>query len=134
MISNDKHNVVALMLSLSKVDNEVDELEYRFIVDMASKMGLSTEDVHRINSNIDDYELVPPKDEMERMNILYQLLFLMKIDGAIRDEEVKMVQRVGFKLGFRQTLTQDLIEVIRNHIREQVPVAQMLDNIRKYLN
>ena len=129
-----KHALVALMIKLSQKDGKIDPRETRFLKDMALYMGLSEEDINMVTENPSQFPLIPPKKEQDRMEMLYHLLFLMKIDGNVDKEEARLVEFIGLRLGFRPEMTRELTEIMRNNIAKQVPPEHMLETIKKYMN
>ncbi len=129
-----KRSIIALLLKLSQSDDDWDTRELAFIRDIGYKMGLETHDVAEINAGLENFELVPPKSENERMEIMYYLLFFMKVDGQVTKPEEEMVTGVGLRLGIRPELTGELIGIIKDHINKEIPVDRMLSLIKKYLN
>ncbi len=126
--------IIALMLKLAKKDQYYDEKEFVYILQVSNYMGISSEEMRDIQLNLNKYNFTPPKTESERMTVLYYLLFCMKSDGKVTDEEVRLVQKIGFRLGFREQLTEDLIQSVKMHADKKLPPEQLLDNLRKYLN
>ena len=126
--------LVALLLRLSKRDKYFDEKEFVYIIQVSNAMGITIEEIKHIQSNLDLYEFNPPTNESERMTVLYYLLFCMKSDGVVKDEEVLLVQKIGFRLGFRQQLTDDLIQTVKNHASDKLPPEKLLANVKKYMN
>ncbi len=90
--------------------------------------------VREIAQSTVEYKLNPPTDEQSRMTILYYLLFLLDLDGDVTEEEEKLVQEFGFRLGFHTTLTRDLIGLIKRYAYTGVPPHKMLEKIKSYLN
>lgn len=129
-----KRAILALLVQLSEADGVVDLKEFTYIIKVANQLGLREEDVRAITQSNDDFRFSPPADEQSRMTILYYLLFLMDVDGAVTDEEEKLVQEFGFRLGFHTTLTRDLIGLIKNYSNTGVPPHKMLDKIKSYMN
>ena len=129
-----RKGIVALLLQLKKVDGIEKESELGYIFHVALQLGLSEEDVYEISDNVQEYPLVPPKEERERIIILYYLLFFMNADGVILEEEEQLVHEFEFRLGFRPALTNDLINVLKGHVKEAVPPEKLLEKIRTYLN
>jgi len=129
-----KKSIIAMLLRLQASDRAKDIREFAYIHKVATHLGLSANDVTSVEEAIEQYPLRPPADEKERMTILYYLLFLMEIDGAISKEEEDLVKEFGLRLGFRISLTSELIEVIRKYSNRQIPHNAMLELIRKYLN
>lgn len=134
----DEHHrksIIALLVKLQLADGESSDQENVYIYKVAWSLGLTNEDVLDVINHLDQYrEVVIPSTEKERMTILYYLLFFMRVDLDVSDEEEKMVQEFGFRLGFRTALTTDLIQIVRQYVNTRVPPNKMLQAIKKYLN
>ena len=109
---------------LAEADNRDHVNEIRFI-----NQGLSESDVERIDRHPE--ELCP---KMNCMNLLYHILFLMKIDGSVGPNEIKLCHEIGLRLGFNYQMVDELIAVMSDHVGQQIPHGILLDIIRKYLN
>lgn len=129
-----KKGIIAMLIKLANVDDQAVAIERRFIMDVAEQIGLSKMDLAAVAKNPDDFELQPPEGEQERMNILYYLLFTMRVDGVIKEEEERLCYKAGLRLGFNEQLTADLIRVMKKYLNKDIPPEAMLDTIRKYLN
>ncbi|MEM6800673.1 MAG: hypothetical protein AAF696_04670 [Bacteroidota bacterium] len=133
-MSIEKKSLVSLLIRLSKSDDQIHVNEARFIMDVGSQLGLGTDEITEIENNLDAYPLDPPKSEQERVRILYHLLFMMKMDGEISEEESLLIHQIGLKLGFRPEMVNAMIQLIKEHIHTDVPPDQMLSILRRYLN
>lgn len=131
---NISREVIALLLKMARHDGHFDEKEFVFILQVGNALNVSPDEMRDIQMNLDSFSFQPPKDESERMTILYYLLFCMKSDGKIRKKEIDMITRIGFKLGFRQDLTNDLIIAVKNHGKNKLPPDLLLENIKIYMN
>ncbi len=131
---DQKKAIIALLLRLKYADGKSELVEIGYILRVAQQLGLDEEDVRQIKIRLHDYPLQPPADESSRMTILYYLLFFMDVDGRISRREEKLVQEFGFRLGFRTTLTTDLIGLIKEYAGKHVPPEEMLSKIKAYLN
>ena len=133
-IEYNKKSLLALFVQLSKADNDIDENEELFIEEVREKLGVSKEDLQEIWDNHEKFPMEPPKSERHRMTILYQLLYLTKIDGVVTKEEEDFVHQVALLLGINGTLTSELLEVVKNHIGTEIKPEDLLVIIKKYMN
>ena len=131
---NKKKTHLLMLLMMAEADDDDHLLEMIFISQVAARLGLDPEDVEEIDQNPQDITFVISKSESERMEILYDLLFLMKFDREVDDDEVELIHRLAFRMGFRPTMTQEMVEVMRQHIGQLVPQDALLDIVRKYMN
>jgi uncharacterized tellurite resistance protein B-like protein len=133
----DKNIAKTRLLDLYKIaisDGKIDKNEYRFIIDIAKSIGLnSNEALDIINKNI-DFKITPPQSINERMQHLFQMLFLIKIDGEIHTKEINIIKNTALYLGLNLSMTDELIEVIKNYKKELVPKEEMIRIVKQHMN
>ena len=123
-----------MLLMLAEADNTEHPLERLYINKVAERLGMTTEDVEEIDRKPQDLTLIIPKRESARMEILYDLLFLMKFDQNVDQAEIDLVQELALALGFMPLMTQEMIELMKQHVGQTVPKDSLLNIIRKYMN
>ena len=129
-----KQSIIALLVKLHKADELSDSSNMSYIRQVAQYLGLNLSETEEVIKNVDDYTLVPPNSEEERMQILYFLLFQMKSDAIATHEEIKLIKEFGFRLGFHENLTTDMIQLILENLYKKVPPLAMVEIIKKYQN
>lgn len=127
-------NLIALLFKLSNEDQGTGGIERSYIDYVANQLGVEEYQVKEIEANYSKFEMQIPDNEMQRMTILYYLLFLIKIDSDVTEKEVKLVKEFGFKLGFRSRLVDELTALMKEHEGKPVPQEAMLEKIKKYHN
>ena len=125
--------VVRALKALSAADGDVDPRELSYIRQAGLQHGLTSED---IEEELRSTEVITsfPKDERERMTMLYYLIFLMKSDNQITPAEEASIHHFGFKLGIRDGLLRHFIALASQYRGEDIPPEEMIDKIRVYLN
>lgn len=130
-----KKAIIALLIKMATVDQDLRKTEKNFILNIAEQIDLVPGEVIDIIESPERYAtLQAPASEQERMTILYYLLFLMRIDGEIHEKEEELCFKAGLRLGFNEQLTGDLIGVMKKHLTGPIPPETMLKEIRKYMN
>lgn len=133
--NNEKARVIIRILyHLAKTDGAVTDIEFTYLVHVGKKMGFSMEDVRTIMLEDKELNEILPYDEQDRMQVLYQLLFMMDVDKKIAEEEEKTIFHFGLKLGFSEYMIKDFMEIFRKHDIDDLPPEVMLDIIKKYQN
>lgn len=127
-------NLIALLFKLSHEDQGTAVIERSYIEYVANQLGVEEYQLSEIEANYLNYEMQIPDNEMQRMTILYYLLFLIKIDENVSENEVKLVKEFGFKLGFRSRLVDELTTLMKEYVGKTVPQEAMLEKIKKYHN
>lgn len=128
-----KENILAVILKMSKVDGVIHDNEMMYIIQLGLSMGVKEEAIRKIAHTSFD-ELFIPSSEYERMTIFYYLVFLMKIDGEVTDEETELLHHFGLKLGFNHLLIENVIRVVRANLGKKLPPNALIEEVRKYLN
>ena len=131
---NKKQSHLLMLYMLAESDGNQNKQEDRFILQVGKRLGLEKEAIVAIDKNPQDLTFILPKTDKERNEILYDLLFLMKFDGVVDQNEIQLIHELAFRMGFRPTMTQEMIEVMKVHIGKPVPKNILLDIIKKHLN
>lgn len=129
-----KKYIIAMIVQEAQADAHFSTLEKRYLSFVAKDLGISEAEVAAIRLNPGNYEIAPPQNEQERMNVLYFLLFMLRSDKEISKEEEALCHHIGFRLGFRRELISDLINVMRDCLDKEIPPHAMVDRIKTYLN
>ncbi len=129
-----KQAIIALLLEMAGIDEHLDQTEEKYIQEIARQMDLDTDAIEMVRKAPEKYPFHVPKDEHERMTILYYMIFLMRADGKILSSEEEMCYKIGLKLGFNHNMVMDLIAVLKIYLNKDVPPEIMLEHVRKYLN
>lgn len=119
---------------MANADGRIDDREIDFLLEIAEKMGLGKGDFTEISDNPENFHLQVPKDETNRLTLFYQVLFLMKIDNEIVEQEIQLCHAIGMKLGINPLLIDDLVKLMITYIDEKIPQDEMLDKVKPYLN
>ena len=131
---DQKQTHILTLLMLAEADDRDHVNELRFINNVAGRIGLSELDVQEIDKHPERLTFSLPESEADRMTVLYDLLFLMTIDGNVAEEEKELVRELGVRLGFRISMVEEFIQTITEYVRQPVPPNALLDIIRKYMN
>lgn len=129
-----KRYIIAMLVQEAQADHHFSTAEKRYLSFAAKNLGISEAEVATIRLNPERYEIAPPPNEQERMNVLYFLMFMLRSDQQVSKEEEIMCHHIGFRLGFRREMISDLINVMRDCLNKDIPSNAMMDRIRTYLN
>jgi hypothetical protein len=129
-----KRYIVSLLVKQALSDEEFSILEKQYLTFAARSLQLSDAEVAAIKKSPEAFTISPPPDEAQRMSIFYYLLFMMRADQKITSEEEQLCFQVGFKLGFREDMVTNLINLMKEYLVEEIPPNVMLERIKPYLN
>lgn len=129
-----KRYIVSLLVKQAQSDSEFSNLEKKYLAYVARSLDLSGKEVAAVRRNPESYSIAPPPDESKRMTILYYMLFMMRADRNIRKEEEGLCYNIGFRLGFRQDMISDLVNVMWECLDREIPPDAMISRVKAYLN
>ncbi len=125
--------IIRILRSVSIADGALTHSELDLIRKVGDYYGLSSDEVD--DELITNEPLISlPRDENDRIKILYYMLYLIKADHVVDQEEVKLIHHFGLKLGFREKMLDKLVDISKANIGKGLPLEKMLDTIRQYLN
>jgi len=123
----NKYIIIQLLYQMAYADGQFSEPEKQYITAIMEKEGITIESLQE--------EIVEvPTEESERMKILYYLLFMIRVDGTITEQERAFTLKFGVLLGFRETMVVDMIQVMEQYLHEPLPQDELVKVIQKYLN
>jgi len=126
--------VLSALIQLSKADNYFGEFEFTYILKVGKHLGIADSRVEHLIKHTETLPLTIPQKEEDRMTIIYYMLFLMKIDTIINEEEKEVIHHYGFKLGFSAEMMDDFIKLMEANKYKRVATEEMLKVIKKYQN
>jgi len=126
--------LIKLLVHFSRSDKEFSSEEFAYILNVAHRLGVDQDYVENMVRHYNEPELEVPESEQSRMQIFYYLLFLMKIDRQVDQQETELIHHFGFKLGFSRAMINDFIDIIKEHKDNRIPSELMLEVIKRYQN
>jgi len=130
----EAEELISILIHLSKIDEHFDQFEFAYILNVGRSIGVEDKVVESMIKSSEMTQVEMPKKEEDRMTVLYYLLFLMKIDNEITEEEMALIHHYGFKLGFNIAMIEDFIMIMEKYKHSNVPIAEMLEIIKRYQN
>lgn len=112
---------------MAYADGKFNDEEKAFILEVMERNQISPEDLM-------DEKVGIPQDERSRMSILYHLLFLIKIDGKMEENERNFAHKFGLTLGFREEMITAMLSLMEKHLDKKLPQDELVKIIRQYMN
>lgn len=126
-MTNSPH--LNILVQLAKIDGETDVAELELIRQIGASKNVSDEDIERIIENTEAVDTIPSLEylsKQDKVELMTNLVLVMKIDGRIDKEEMKFCLKVLRKLGYDEDALFDLVsttyiekdvEINKNDIR-----------------
>ncbi|MEM9299888.1 MAG: TerB family tellurite resistance protein [Bacteroidota bacterium] len=101
-----------ILVQLAKIDGEADGSELELIREIGASKNVSDEDIEEIIDKTEAMGTLPSLGDLsqqEKIDLMTNLVMVMKIDGRIHKEEMKFCLKVLRKLGYDEDALFELV-------------------------
>lgn len=123
----NKYIIIQLLYQMAYADGHFSDTEKQYITAIMEKEGITIE-------SLEEEKIEVPAQERDRMTILYYLLFMIRVDGKITDQERVFTRKFGVLLGFREVMVVEMIAVMERYLNDRLPQDELVKVIQKYMN
>ena len=117
------------LVMLARVDGKIDTAEVNLLSRIATRLGLTSEQVKEIIAHSDQYPMVPPVSREERYERFIQFVKMITVDGKVDPIEEKLVSKYGIALGFTEERINEKYPVILEKIIAGIDRDQILEEV-----
>lgn len=117
------------LIMLSRVDGKVGPEEKSLLARIASRLGITDEEVKEIQDDENNYPMIPPVSIEERYERLIQLVEMICVDGKVENNEDLLAHRYGIALGLTQEQLDENFPIILEEVQKGVDRQEILDSI-----
>lgn len=114
-----KSHIMNLM-TLAISDGHIDKREQELLFEIASRWGLSPNEFQEILKNPHKVKFTPPTNNQDRAYQLLDLVFMMMIDGKIRESEMDLCKTLAPSLGYPPSIVDKLVKIVVDSINQNV--------------
>jgi len=104
------------LIEMALSDGYIDESELHFLNMLARKLQVSEQELLEIKKNHKKVEFKAPKSNKRKFSHIYDLVFMMMIDGQINEREKELCKAYALKLGFIPRVVDDLVVSITEFV------------------
>ncbi|MEQ8244209.1 TerB family tellurite resistance protein [Fulvivirga sp.] len=134
MKDNPHLNILVMM---AKIDGETDHAELELIRQIGASSNVSSEDIEAIIENTEADYSIPSLTHLskeQKVDLMTDLVLVMKIDGRIDKEEMKFCFQVIKKLGYKEEALFDLVSTTYLDPKQAINKEEIKQRAEKYLN
>ncbi len=117
---------------MAKADNEIREIEFQFLLTLASQMGIDKEDFKTIFEQYIEFN--PPKLEFERIIQFQRLVLIMNIDDQANEEELEYIKDLGMRMGLHPMATNEVLRIMNDFPNRIVPPEKLISIFKTFHN
>jgi hypothetical protein len=122
-----------ILIQLAKIDGDYDQREKEFIHDFGKAHQLDRSTIKEIENNPDYYIDVKAFTVDEKIEVLYNALYLAKVDRRILPNEIVYCQKIATSLGFRRSLIDFMLPLVTNQPLETVNYSAIRRKIAPFI-
>ncbi len=100
---------------------------------VAKRLDITDEDVLTIKSNMDDVAFKPPKGTKDTFRLIFDLVWMMMIDGRVIANEVRICENLAMQMGFAPETILDLVGFIRQNVVKGVSAEETYQKLEEML-
>lgn len=128
----DKLSLLTQLIKLARIDDEVREDEYRFIMAIAEMLKVSEAEVDPL---FDEYiQTPPPGSEFERILQFHRLVLMANVDLEVNSKELEFLRDCGLHLGLRPEAVEKVLREMKLHPHGAIPHQRMIAIFQAYHN
>lgn len=128
----EKLSILSEMIEFAKVDGQIKELEFNFLLGVAQQLGVDREKFNSLF--ISDAEHVVPKSQAERILQFHRLVLLMNVDQEKKELEVTKIHNIGLGMGLPSMAIHRVLAVMDDYPGGVVPPKVLIDIFKVHYN
>ena len=109
------------LIEVALLDGQLDNNEYVLLLSLARRLKISDQEIKNIQENPGKIIFMPPGSHKKRFEQVYDLVFMMMVDGVIHQKELDFCKKMALKLDYMPQLVDDLIVSIRDSVQKGIP-------------
>jgi hypothetical protein len=115
----EKLSLLTELIKLARVDKEVREIEYQFLLAIAAQLKVDPVDFNKL---FEEYiEFTPPKDEFNRILQLQRLILLMNVDLESSEKEILHIKEVAINMGLNYLAVKEVLRRMHEFPNKLIP-------------
>jgi len=129
---NQNVSAIVEMIKLAKSDDDLREEEFKFILTLASMMGIGTDEFKTLFEKYISFN--PPTLEFDRILQFQRLVLLMNIDHEVDEEELNHVRSVGIRMGLNPLAIERVLQEMKLHPHNMIPPNILMEIFQVFHN
>lgn len=128
----EKLSILSEMIAFAKVDDQVKELEYNFLLGVAAHLEVERAAFDALFEKESTH--VIPKTQAERILQFHRLVLLMNVDQIQEDSEIRKLHNIGLTMGLPPTAIDQVLSIMHQYPNNVVPPEVLIDIFKAHYN
>ena len=125
----DRLAYVEQLFKMAHSDGHMDEGEYHFILKVAQRLQVEV-DFEHLHENLGQISLDEAASKRFGFDLLFDMSWLMLVDGEVDDKELELGMSLGAQLGFHSTNVKKMVLSIGQHKKMGIPPEQIKHKLK----
>lgn len=128
----EKLSLITELIKLARVDSQVREQEYAFLLSIAQSLHVTKEDFDTLFKKY--IVFTPPKSEFDRILQFHRLVLLMNIDQETSDAEIEYLRNIGIRIGLNPIATNKVLDTMNSYPNKVIPAEKLIEIFKENYN
>ncbi len=121
---------VQQLFKMAHSDGHMDECEYHFILKVAQRFEIEI-DFEAMHQNLATLRFDPSSKEKYGLDLLFDLSWLILVDGEVDREELKLGTEIAIQMGYQPTKVKQLVNAIGEQKKLGLPPLEIKDKLKE---
>ena len=121
---------VEQLFKMAHSDGHMDECEYHFILKVAQRLEIEV-DFEEMHGNLKNITLDVKASRKFGFDLLFDMSWLMLVDGEIDANELELGMHLGSQLGFKSKNIRKMVSSIGQQKKMGLPPAEIKYNLKE---
>ena len=129
---NRNKSILSELINLAKIDKDVKDIEFQFLLTIASQIGVTQDDFKIL---FEQYiKFMPPVLEVERIVQFHRLVLLMNVDSEINQKELIYIKEAGLRMGLNPFATDKVLHEMNMYPNKVIPTERLFEIFQLFHN
>jgi len=125
---------IRVLIQLAMIDGELADAEQKVLHDIAERHGMSASDIEEIiaENSAQGPDLSDLTDD-DKFEYMYSLVQLMKVDGRMKEPEIKFITTLATRLGYDEAVLFELVTKVHTDSSIEMDREVLKRKVQTYL-
>ncbi|WP_271765036.1 TerB family tellurite resistance protein [Aquimarina algiphila] len=128
----EKLSLLSEMVEFAKVDKELKEQEYNFILAVAAQLQITKEEIDALVEKEAKKKSLQP--ESQRILQFHRLILLMNVDQETSQVEIHKIKEIGLHMGLRTEAIDTVLEKMHDYPNKVIPPKELITIFTRFYN
>ncbi len=128
----EKLSILSEMISLARVDQEVQASEFDFLWGVAEQLGVEREDFETLFDA--PARNIIPKTLLERILQFHRLVLLMNVDRGQTFKEIDKLHNIGLRMGLPPSAIDQVLALMHQYPDKIIPPETLIGIFKAHYN